>query len=511
MLIRKAIVRKASVNRLGAPFALLAFLISGSPALANCIPGATPEVNTCSDAEIEAKKREFQPDWWIAKMARRAGVCIPGATPEVNTCSDAEIEAKKREFQPDWWIAKMAQRAGVRARVTPAIVKPARPTQSAATVPATPINPITELIGSDGKVSMSWNAAPGASYYEFGISRTDTNPPTLVVDTQTSGVRYTARLQLGLPYRWNVAACNSARQCSSYTAKLSFSVPGRENVAQQVMPTNSVPSVPIWLYPTATEVLAQPIPLGWSPVSGATRYRIALRDATSGSFPIDDEYVTGTVRTASSLTPGHDFVWNVAACNAAGCSDRSVNAYFRTGGGSRKTATNGSSGKVLTYDDVMDGHEKAVFFEYFAYLSKIPSSDSPAMFTPEHIKRMQDSGRWKAFVIGMENGNAEFHEIEYRAFDYCGTKENSLPPDRLFTTNIAIIINIAPACKAHDACYESSSSQLQCDQQLRNDIIEICQINDSSIPCYFAAEVYYIAVKRSGLDPYNQAQLKRKK
>ncbi len=47
----------------------------------------------------------------------------------------------------------------------------------------------------------------------------------LVVSTTVSGTSYSASLDAGKQYRWNVAACNSAG-CSSYTTVLYFQTPG---------------------------------------------------------------------------------------------------------------------------------------------------------------------------------------------------------------------------------------------------------------------------------------------
>ena len=73
-------------------------------------------------------------------------------------------------------------------------------------------------VGSN--ITLTWLTF-GASYYEFGIK--DVNSGLLVVDTQVTGGSYYANLPSG-KYRWNVAACNSAHQCSVYTTPLYFNV-----------------------------------------------------------------------------------------------------------------------------------------------------------------------------------------------------------------------------------------------------------------------------------------------
>ncbi|MFM7853434.1 MAG: polymorphic toxin type 44 domain-containing protein, partial [Flammeovirgaceae bacterium] len=54
---------------------------------------------------------------------------------------------------------------------------------------------------------------------------------------------------------------------------------------------------------------------------------------STGGFPVDDIYVTGTTYQLPTLPDGTSFVWDVAACNQNGCSARSVNGQFRTGNG----------------------------------------------------------------------------------------------------------------------------------------------------------------------------------
>jgi hypothetical protein len=107
----------------------------------------------------------------------------------------------------------------------------------------------------------------------------------------------------------------------------SYSQPTR--TTQQVS-SLSVPSVPTGLYPTATGELALPIPLGWNSVRGATHYQIAIRDQATNQFVVDSE-TTATSITVRNFTLGRTYVWDVAACNSSGCSQRSANGSFRTG------------------------------------------------------------------------------------------------------------------------------------------------------------------------------------
>lgn len=59
------------------------------------------------------------------------------------------------------------------------------------------------------------------------------------------------------------------------------------------------------------------VTLSWTGSSGATSYGVGVRDIASGLLVVDTS-TTGTSFTAA-LSPGHQYRWNVDACNNAGC------------------------------------------------------------------------------------------------------------------------------------------------------------------------------------------------
>jgi hypothetical protein len=79
------------------------------------------------------------------------------------------------------------------------------------------------LTMSSTTVGLNWTQVSGATYYELGVK--DIASGTLVVDTQVSGISYSASLPAGNQYRWNLAACNSGG-CSVYSTPLFFQTPG---------------------------------------------------------------------------------------------------------------------------------------------------------------------------------------------------------------------------------------------------------------------------------------------
>ncbi len=98
-------------------------------------------------------------------------------------------------------------------------------TSSAVSSPGVPRNSSPGASSSPGatvsgsRVTISWSSVSGATEYDLGIRDIETNQ--LLVDTKTAATSYTARIEKGRVYRWNVRACNSAG-CSAFTTPLYF-------------------------------------------------------------------------------------------------------------------------------------------------------------------------------------------------------------------------------------------------------------------------------------------------
>ncbi|HEY3566321.1 MAG TPA: CHAP domain-containing protein [Thermoanaerobaculia bacterium] len=193
-----------------------------------------------------------------------------------------------------------------------------------AAVPSTPGSPSPGSSGSPGPVlssataQLSWGSSSGATYYSLGVRDLTTN--ALVVDTTTTGTSYAAALSPGRPYRWNVAACN-ATGCSSYTTPLYFQTPS----SVPVMPGSTSPGSTTSPGPVLASATVQ---LSWGSSSGATYYSLGVRDLTTNALVVDTT-TSGTSYTAA-LSPGRPYRWNVAACNATGCSSYTTPLYFQT-------------------------------------------------------------------------------------------------------------------------------------------------------------------------------------
>ncbi|BCS34401.1 hypothetical protein TBR22_A36310 [Luteitalea sp. TBR-22] len=199
-------------------------------------------------------------------------------------------------------------------------------TPTALAAPSVPSGPSPGSTSSPGptmgssNVTVGWGVSSGATSYGLGIRDMTTN--ALVVDTYVTGTSHTALLTAGRTYRWNVSACNAAG-CSLYTTGLYFTTP-----SVLMAPTTPTSPSPGWTTSPGPTMGSNVVTVSWGSSSGATSHGIGIRDMTTNTLVVDT-YVTGTSYTAS-LTRGRTYKWNVAACNAAGCSGYTTPLYFKT-------------------------------------------------------------------------------------------------------------------------------------------------------------------------------------
>ena len=111
-----------------------------------------------------------------------------------------------------------------------------------AAVPAMPSRTSPGTVASPGpvqassSVNLQWGAVSNITYYGVGVRDLVTH--ALVVSTTTTTPSYTASLEAGKPYRWNVAACNSSG-CSNYTTALYFQTPAPPSYTLSVSKSGS--------------------------------------------------------------------------------------------------------------------------------------------------------------------------------------------------------------------------------------------------------------------------------
>jgi hypothetical protein len=256
------------------------------------------------------------------------------------TTSGTSYTAGLSASKPYRWNVAACNSAGCSSFTTPLYFQ--TPGSGPVPVPSMPTNPSPGSTSSPGptmsnsSVTLSWSASSGATSYSFGVRDMITNQ--LVVDTTTSGTSYTAGLSASKPYRWNVAACNSAG-CSSFTAPLYFQTPG--SVPVPAMPTNPSPGSTSSPGPTMS---SSNVTLSWSASSGATSYSFGVRDMITNQLVVDT--TTSGTSYSAGLSAGKPYRWNVAACNSAGCSSFTTPLYFQTPGSVPSTPNSPSPGST---------------------------------------------------------------------------------------------------------------------------------------------------------------------
>ncbi len=92
-------------------------------------------------------------------------------------------------------------------------------------------------------------------------------------------------------------------------------------------PVNLAPGTLVAPYPTLLGWSGQ---LSWSAVSGATSYKVAVRDLASNTLAVDSSPTTNALAVNLSSATAKQYSWTVAACNADGCSPASSTAFFNT-------------------------------------------------------------------------------------------------------------------------------------------------------------------------------------
>ncbi len=90
------------------------------------------------------------------------------------------------------------------------------------------------------------------------------------------------------------------------------------------------------------------VTLSWNASSGATYYGVGVRDMVSNVLVVDT--TTTNISYLASLAANGQYRWNVAACNASGCSSYTTVLYFQTPGTTVTAPTPllPSGGQVIT-------------------------------------------------------------------------------------------------------------------------------------------------------------------
>ena len=214
---------------------------------------------------------------------------------------------RHRTVSPGWFshFIHISLSGGSSAPAVPTSLSPGTSTSPGPTTPST-------------TVTLSWSGTSGATY-EVAVK--DVAAGTYIDDTTVSSTTFTAsNLSPGKQYVWNVDACNGSA-CSNFAPAIYFQTPA----SAPAVPTSLSPGTSTSPGPTTPSTT---VTLSWSGTSGAT-YEVAVKDVAAGTY-IDDTTVSSTTFTASNLSPGKQYVWNVDACNGSACSNFAPAIYFQT-------------------------------------------------------------------------------------------------------------------------------------------------------------------------------------
>ena len=202
--------------------------------------------------------------------------------------------------------------------------------------PAPPSN-LRETNMTATGATLGWDAATGATSYDYEVVGTDKNGSTSNTSVSITG------LSGGTTYTWRVRSKNTSSGLTSDWASSSFTT---------LVP---LPSAPTGLTSTPSTDGAS---LAWAGVPGATSYEIEVDTRSNMNSPI----WTGTSATASvsvtGLQSGTQYYWRVAARNTAGLGAYSSVANFTTTSAPPPTPTGlaatsiTSTGATLSWNSV---------------------------------------------------------------------------------------------------------------------------------------------------------------
>ncbi|MEX1275436.1 MAG: FG-GAP-like repeat-containing protein [Bacteroidota bacterium] len=188
-------------------------------------------------------------------------------------------------------------------------------------VPATPLlsSPTNSAANVPTSVLLAWSAASGANGYHLQVA-TDAAFTSLFVDTSglNSTVFLLESLQPDILYYWRVSATNiGGANISSVRSFSTVALP---------------PSAPLVVSPMDGSVnQSLGITLAWSPVAGATSYRVQFgTDDTFTTLLVDSTGIDSSQCSLSGLLRSTTYFWRVSAINSGGSSIYSDIAGFTT-------------------------------------------------------------------------------------------------------------------------------------------------------------------------------------
>ncbi|MSP13623.1 MAG: hypothetical protein EXR62_11795 [Chloroflexi bacterium] len=158
----------------------------------------------------------------------------------------------------------------------------------------------------DTRPIFSWNATPGATFYQFQI---DTSPgfgSAASISLNTTSVALNSPLAVGVTYYWRVRAFNGCNT-GDFSDTFSFTIPGNPTRPTLVSPANSDQSCDN----TPTFV--------WTGGPFATSFRLQVDDDPAFGSPAVD--IAGLVATSFTVTTplaSETYYWRVQSANDCG-------------------------------------------------------------------------------------------------------------------------------------------------------------------------------------------------
>jgi len=143
--------------------------------------------------------------------------------------------------------------------------------------PPTPISP-SSTVTTTHRPTIQWSQVPNAVFYRLGVLHTPTNSYTILLNVYpacSDGVCSYSHPTIDLPngnYQFKVLARNASGM-TAYSSWMNFSV------------NCNLPVAPVLVAPSGTTSTDKPT-FQWKPVSGATKYRLAVYSLDTSSYPI---------------------------------------------------------------------------------------------------------------------------------------------------------------------------------------------------------------------------------
>lgn len=214
---------------------------------------------------------------------------------------------------------------------------------TSAVVPDAPSLTAPEQFATGVVVSptLSWAAVPGATSYRVQVSTGSDFATFSLNDSLAATTRALGPLADNTDYYWRARAMNAA------------GVSAWSSIYRFTTGTAPIPGVPVLLTPAqfADSVPRDGVALTWSPVTGATSYRVQLSASNAfASLLLDDSLATSTTRNTGALSAHTIYYWRVLAKNATGAGEFSTPFRFTTDG-----PTSILSGRILTGGSALTG------------------------------------------------------------------------------------------------------------------------------------------------------------